>query len=301
MTNKTQGINLINPGGWYSMVVDRFICSIAPHVGDEWARLPAPVSNRFNVHFFRELGTQLKTRRQFCDMYIAHGWFQKMFSTYLTQILQFQYVGVPGPMVRDFLLARGVKPEKLITVGHPGMDSVINGQERNPIVSDKPIIVAAFSHSDFRDAWDNRREELLGNLAEDFHVETVIHPAYGYQLSRDIIQGAAVVLSDISGTILEAWTFGVPVVFPAWGVCDRFLRDAGGTPLGRVYEESIGYHVHDRAKWESTIRQAAEEGITQAEIDYVNAYFPIELRGHSGEAAARGILAAYEAGGRWSE
>lgn len=286
---KLAPITLINPGGMYELVVSQIVSSIADHIGGINLRT-APLPGTFNVHFFRELKEHdTGAPRQCTDLYISHGWFQKLVSNYWKQIHNFRYIGVPGPMLKGFLVNKGYPAERILTVGHPGLDYALTSGRPAP-TSDKPKLVVAYSHSSFIGVWKRMPNLFKKRLAEWFDVVEVIHPAHSNQLARLELRNASVCFTDISGTMFEAWAFGVPVVFPSWSIGDEAKRNEEGCPLQRVYGEKIGYHVDDHQRFLGIAAQAAEEGITPAEVSFIDEYFPRELRGHSGKAAAEAIL-----------
>jgi len=283
-------ITLINPGGAYSQVVDRIVYGIARHL-DRFNVWPYPAKGTFNVHFFREwISHPTQRGAEFCDMFIAHGWNQKLFGVFKANLDNFRYTGVPGPMTRDFLIEKGMPPERIVIVGHPGMDTIINGEIPNDPTDDgRPKIVLAISHSSFIGHWAKLPIAFSEAFREAFNVVEVVHPTRGWRLSRDVMQGASACISDISGTIFEAWTFGVPVVFPHWLIGKAVIGNTPGSPLSRIYGNEIGYHIKAAEDVEETIWSAATEGITQPEIDFIDEYFPPRLRGNSGKVAAEAI------------
>ena len=289
-------ITLINPGGAYSQVVDRIIHGITRHL-PAWNVWPFPCKGTFNIHFFREwVAHPSDANKMLCDMFIAHGWNQKLFGVFKANMEHFRYSGVPGPMTQDFLVSKGMERERLPIVGHPGMDTIINGNV--PIVpedDDRQRVVMATTHSSFYGFWKELPVKFSDAFLEEFNVVTVKHPARGWRLSRDYMRGAAAVISDVSGTIFEAWTFGVPVIFPHWLVAESVINNTPGAPLSRIYAEEVGFHVKQQDDFEKIVRYAVAHGITQEEVAFIDDYFPPELRGHSGEVAAKEILRLAEA------
>ena len=282
-------ITFVNPGGGYEVVVGRIIAAITEHLGAVNIRRQ-PVADTFNVHFFCEHRDHITGKvRQHPDMYIAHGWNQKLFGQFVESLNQFRYIGVPGPVVEEFLKSHGFAPERLLTVGHPGMDTFFQFPIA-PIVAEKPRVIVAYSHSTFAPLWKTMPDLFKNRLADEFDVTDIVHPAYGARMARDYLPGAVACLTDVSGTMFEAWSMGVPVVFPTWSIAKGTETQQPGSPLCRVYEERIGYHVEDSTDFFATVKEAAANGITPEEVTFIDEYFPRELRGHSGEVAAKAIL-----------
>lgn len=284
----TQGkqIRLINPGGMYSHVVARSAVAIARHLDEfQWGNVGSEGS--FNVHFFREQKDAVtKEERVGRDFYISHGWFQKFVGKWPVQLNAFSHIGVPGPMLRDFLLSQGHAAEKLHVIGHPGMDDTISGRINPDVVSEKPIVVLALSHSSYLGSWTSIADKVGQRIRLIAEVIDTPHPARGFRLARDILQVASVCVSDWSGTIFEAWSLGVPVVFPTWARNNRPAWKWPGSPIARIYDEGVGYHCEAANEFPKMIERAIHEGITKAETQFIDDYFPIELRGQSGKAAA---------------
>jgi len=280
---------LINPGGFYAQVVARFTSAIQRHLPSVIVE-NTPSEGSFNVHFFRErIDAETRQPRKHPDLYIAHGWCQKLGASHYQAMDSFRFAGVPGPMVEEFLVSEGMKRQKIAVVGHPGMDDTINGWHTPPINDGgKPRLVVAFTHTEFINYWNRMDPSFKEALREKYNVIEVTHPAFGWMMSRDYIKGAAVVLSEKSGTIFEAWTFGVPVVFPTWAFGSPRFKP--GAPLQQIYTQEIGYHVGKAEHFRSIIDLAAEQGITPEETKFIDEYFPAELRGNSGEVAANAIL-----------
>ena len=294
-THKGEKVALLNPGGGYSYVVDRILLSIARHLPDFTLQM-RPHDGAFNVHLFREIvDVTTNTRRQHPDMYISHGWNQKPIGNWFDQTNAFSHIGVPGPMVRDFLLEKGIPESKIHIVGHPGMDTVLNGMVPKEIHTEKPILVVALSLSSYIGQWQDISECFPADIKRDFMIVNIPHPVLGWRLARDVLQQASVCISDWSGTIFEAWSLGVPVVFPSW--MKTKVITAPGSPIQVIYENQIGYHCQSEEKLEETIRQASAEGITQEENKFLDGYFPPELRGRSGDEAAKQIMTILEEGG----
>ena len=288
-------VALLNSGGQYKAVVRRFTEAIGRHM-DRPIYATEPVPGAFNVHFFRHYLDRGKPR-QHPDMYIAHGWNQKLTAKHRGAFRAydlFHYSGVVGKVDRTYLESQGIEPERLITVGHPGMDTVLNGEVEPMPLGEKPRLVIAFSHQSFITIWNGMPNAFKRRLADEFDVIEILHPIYvdrteHFGLARDWLQGASVCYTDISGTMFEAWALGVPVVFPTFAQVSKDMKFLRGMPLYRVYKECIGYHVLRSVDMMPATRLAAKEGMTERETAFIDDYFPKELRGRSGEVAAGAI------------
>jgi len=288
-------IGFINPGGWYSVIVDRIIDGIAPHM-TTFRRLSSAGPNVLNVHFFRELKDHATKGRRICpDFHVSHGWFQKVDSNvFWEQIDQFKDVGVPGPFTERYLLEGGIQKEKVHIIGHPGMDAVFQGRIAKQLRTEKRIVVVALSHSSYLGTWKDISELIPKPIRILTEVVEIVHPVRGWMIARDYLQHAAVCISDVSGTIFEAWALGVPVVFPSWRQDDRKGWKTPGSPLTKIYEEEIGYHAGGEHDFERQIRKAMAEGITNEEKEFIEDYFPFALHGFSGVIAAEKIERAWK-------
>lgn len=289
-------IVLINPGGCYKAVVQRFVDAIGQHIdGANYSATPIP--GGFNVHFFRHYLDRGKPRE--CpDLYIAHGWNQKLTpkgSPNYRAYSLFRYFGVVGEIDRAFLIRHGVEPERLLTVGHPGMDEILSGgQEPIPLEGKKPRIVAAYSHSAFAPTWATMPSVFKRRLREEFELIDLYHPVYHLKrkrtgLARDWLLGASACLTDVSGAMFEAWSLGVPVVFPTFIQGARAMALPKTAPLRLIYEHRIGYHTEKSIDFMPAVRAAVRHGMMDRETEFIDRYFPKELRGCSGKQAAREI------------
>lgn len=316
-------IHFVNPGAGYAHLVNRLIWGITAElpstvevsVGSE----PDPM--RFNVHFFREDLDTFGNQRTCCDFHLSHGFMQKLFEPAPARLKKFAFIGVPGPMVRDCLVERGVPAGQIVIAGHPGMDDEFRRQKAfaadghlkefygQHIIRDarlaaknpKPVVIWAPSHSAFLGDYVKPPVVFTRALEADFTIIKTEHPARSCSpvLARELFHYTKAVVGDASGTIFEAWSMGLPVVFPDWLIGEYVEAQCAGMPLGRIYSEGIGRHVMTPEDFPDAVREAVAEGITEREQQFVDEYFPPELRGQSGLAVARflqGVRRVWTAG-----
>lgn len=303
-------IHFINPGGSYSHLLNRIIWPIAAALPQEVGASIGPSHDltRFNVHFFREDLDTFGNPRQCCDLHLSHGFMQKLFEPTPERLKKFAFLGVPGPTVRDCLVEHGIPAGQIVIAGHPGMDDEFRRQKafadghlkefygqhvirdaRLAAKNPKPIVVWAPSHSAFLGEYVKPPVVFTRALEEEFTIIKTEHPARSISpvLTRELFHYAKAVVGDISGTIFEAWAMGLPVIFPDWLIGEYVETYCGGMPLGRIYSEGIGRHVMTPEDFPDAVREAVAEGITEREQQFVDEYFPPDLRGTSGLAVAQ--------------
>ena len=309
-------VNLVNPGGGYSLLVNSFIAEISKNL-DWWCGSTCShrtLEDYFNIVFFRERNDVNGKIKEFKDLYISHGWFQKIYKRVPSELENIQYVGVPGPMVGDFLVGHmGVPREKIVEVGVPAFDKhwtmakSIAGSEMEEyaldmyalhvmqvdgLVDDRQMVLWSPSHSAFLGPGVTVPLEFSKDIRHDFNVVQTAHPAMrpSWNTSKDYAMFADVCVSDLSGAFLEAWALGVPVVFPDWIIGGFIPASLGESPLGLIYDQQIGYHAHSPEDFEPMVRLAIENGITAEEIAFIDQFYPKRLRGKGGLAVARFLI-----------
>jgi len=220
------------------------------------------------------------------EVFMSHGLADKNWRN-ADKMTNYGHILVSGPAWKKKLITQGTPPDKISVVGYPLLDVVWN-TARAP-----RFLVWAPTHgatSNVTSA-DRLSKELLTRLQDLFPFLTVLHPVVSGCLFRDVLPHARVVIADSGSTLYEAWAFGVPVVFPDWLVKEAVLTRWPGSFEAVIYERGLGWHANSEEGLVNLVRMAWETGELGTGVEeFMESIFPSELRGCSGEVAARELM-----------
>ena len=95
-------------------------------------------------------------------------------------------------------------------------------------------------------------------------------------------------IADGGSTIYEAWALDLPVVFPSWLV-GHYNAANRATFEADVYNGQIGRHASAAHRLPELVAEAAADGITGHEQDFVESILPRRYRGCSGRLHAEAL------------
>lgn len=258
----------------YDAALDALIDPVMEHLPGS-IKSPRPIRDALNVRYF------VATDDAQYDVFVSHGIADKRWRDYWC-VRDYAHIFHSGPAWQAKYLAEGAPPYKLHEVGYAKLDPVFQGKV--PRGDGASVLWAPTHHR----SWPKHYPQAEAAVAAlPFHVATSKHPSNvgPGQSTLQALVDADVVIADGGSTVYEAWAIGKPVVFPDWIVlASKMVRPA--TFETRIYAERIGYHAVDPADFERQIARALEQGITDAERDFIETILPTRLRGTSGKAHA---------------
>jgi len=217
------------------------------------------------------------------DVFLSHGLADKNWRN-ADKMSGYDHVLVSGPAWKEKLGGQGMSPDVISVVGYPFLDPVWD------LARSRELLVWAPTHKATSDVTteDRLSEALLDRLRKEFPLEIVSHPVSSKRLSRDVLPRAAVVIADAGSTLYEAWAFGIPVVFPDWLVKEAVLKKWPGSFEATIYERGLGWHADSEEELIDLVREVWETGELGTGVEeFMESILPSELRGCSGEVAAR--------------
>jgi len=217
------------------------------------------------------------------DVFMSHGLADKNWRN-ADKMSGYDHVLVSGPAWKEKLVGQGMSPDAISVVGYPFLDPVWD-LERS-----RELLVWAPTHKATSDVTTEGRlsETLLDRLRKEFPLKIVAHPVGSKRLSRDVLPRAAVVIADAGSTLYEAWAFGVPVIFPDWLVKEAILKKWPGSFEALIYERGLGWHANSEGELVDLIGMIWKTGELGTGVEeFMEGILPSELRGCSGEVAAR--------------
>jgi len=220
------------------------------------------------------------------DVFLSHGLADKNWRN-AEKMSCYDHVLVSGPAWKEKLVGQGMSPGVISVVGYPFLDSVWD-LERS-----RELLVWAPTHKATSNVTTEGRfsGELLDRLGRGFPLEIVSHPVGSKRLFRNVLPRAAVVIADAGSTLYEAWAFGIPVVFPDWLVKEAVLKKWPGSFEAMIYEQGLGWHARSEGELVDLIGMAWNTGKLGIGVEeFMEGILPSELRGRSGEVAARELM-----------
>jgi len=274
---KSEGIKirfLVRKGN-YEIVDRAHVEPILEHLeGGEIAY--GPTSEALNVSLSWEVFPK-------ADVFLSHGLADKNWRN-ADKMSGYGYILVSGPAWKEKLIGQGISPDAISVVGYPFLDPV-SDLERS-----RELLVWAPTHKATSEVTTEGRfsEALVDRLGKEFPLEIVSHPVGSKRLSRDVLPRAAVVIADAGSTLYEAWAFGIPVVFPDWLVKEAVLKKWPGSFEAAIYERGLGWHANSEGELIDLVREVWKTGELGTGVEeFMEGILPSELRGCSGEVAAK--------------
>ena len=224
-------------------------------------------------------------------IFMPHGMADKTYHNPI-RLKTIRHLLYSGPLWKQHLIDMGIPAERIHIVGCPRLDPVFQG-EVEYIPSNRIRVTWCPTHNAIQSISSSPHfEPLLEKLASRYEVSSSVHPARrdDGKTSLDAIVNSDVILSDTSSLLLESLAIGKPVVLLDWLVRDGVHRKLKGTLEDRIYREGICYHAQSFEDLPRVIDLALDKGIDAKTKDFIDGILPIELRGHSGEAAAKVLL-----------
>lgn len=279
------------PGG----MADRLVQPVLPHLRHQALIESAPAPGAVNVYYtFRGLYGGVRPAGEL-SVFASHGIADKGWRPGHKVADQFDIDLVSGPLYAEMAIATGMPAHRVFVVGYPKLDPLI-GRERSKSPDGRIRVLWAPTHggggehdrrrSSGRSSWGSLAS-LAGDLDEAmFDVIVAPHPRHRQdrRATFDEYLEADVVIADGGSTMYEAWALGLPVVFPTW------MTGAGHasalTLEADIYRRRVGRHAQIPGVLPDLLFEAAVEGITAAEEEFVEPILPAELRGCSGRLHA---------------
>ena len=286
------------PGG----MAERICQPIIAHLETPHVLTPQPLHGHVNVYLshriqYREQITASSER----SVFLSHGVADKGWRNKIGQ--HYDVIAVSGPAWSIRMASYHCPREKIAEVGYAKLDPLFDGV-REPAPDPRIRVMWAPTHgggglkfsfsktppnSDAakRSSWWER-EPIMKRLHPDhFNVTEAPHPRHkpDHTATFDEYRRADVVIADGGSTIYEAWALGLPVVFPSW-LTAQVHHQIRGTFEHDIYTQRIGRHADSPAHLAELVREAAEQGITEAEEDFIEPIFPRSYRGDSGRRHA---------------
>lgn len=216
----------------------------------------------------------------------------------------FADVLVPGEWLKARLLnAKTITltEEQIHVVGWPRMDYLLklkdeNSRDRNSTrgkaVSGKRVLWAP-THN-----YRKRGEEQESTssypafkkhsraMTERYDFKVSVHPRNRWRKkpTGELLVKSDVVISDFGTLVYEAWSLGIPVVFPRWILKDRIIEYTPNSAEAYIFENDIGLHAHS---FEELCEMAdAAIGISSDVSKFMDEYLPGRFLGCSGSTIA---------------
>jgi hypothetical protein len=254
----------------------------------------------YNLRFFSEMRINQQGKYPVGpkDIFMSHGIGDKDYWI-ASRIAGYEHVLVPGPAWKKRIEAGGYRGEIHI-VGYTKLDPLFNGeytqQKRN-----KLHVVWAPTHG-YNGKHRSRSSypqclSLIKEIPSCYEKTMSLHPTSRMNIKNkqnitmQELLDADVVIADAGSTLYEAWALGKPVIFPDW-ICkkDVMAHFGPGNLEYQIYAKGIGYHAEDMPHLIQLIPIALKKGMQQAELEFMEAIFPSELRGKAGQKAAEVLM-----------
>lgn len=214
------------------------------------------------------------------------------------RINRFEQVFVPGPWLRDKLLANEhvtLSPDQISCVGWPRLDFLLQQQSRRKSGHREQLNLLWAPTHDWR-KWGDEQvscssfpefQPEFEALSKYYSTDVSLHPRnrrVKRPTSHKLIE-ADVVISDIGTMVYEAWALGKPVIFPTWLIGEYVLKYSSGSAEAHIFEHKIGYHPESPEQ----LRQILNDGpvITPDVTEFMEAYLPPSFNGISGRTVAQ--------------
>lgn len=212
---------------------------------------------------------------------------------------QRQHLLVPGPWLRDRLLASGaihLGPDQIHIVGWPRLDALlaeVPRPGRRLFGEPKPRVLWAPTHNRRKRGETARStssfpvfENYLRALSRFAWVDVSVHPSNrtdrtptGASMPR-----ADIVIADFGTTVYEAWALGKPVIFPRWLLADRISEYMPHTAEAHIFGNRIGYHPDSFDEMVDIVK--SRPVITPDVTAFIDDYLDPQYLGRSGARVA---------------
>lgn len=251
--------------------------------------------------------------RQPADFLLSHGAADKNYFIRKKpkggyHLHDFKHVFVPGPWIKDKLLAHPdieFAASQIHCVGWPRNDYLFRLREEmaaqralqpDPVdaASKKLKVLWAPTH-DFRKRGPEREststyprfEEFTEILGNKYDYSISLHPRCRPQKrpTAELLVEADVVISDFGTMVYEAWSLGKPVIFPRWILGDRIVQYMPESAEGHIFAKNIGYHPQSFAELTDILDSGAS--IDRNVTAFMGQYLPSSTYGCSAKMVAR--------------
>jgi len=264
--------------------------------------LPGPNGKGLNMRYFNSarINQQGKCQVGPHDIFISHGIGDKNYWI-AEKIKDFKFAFCPGPTWKNRMLNTGYKGEIFIT-GYPKLDPIFQNQIKRT-KRKKPYIAWLPTHGyssknrgrssyPFFNEYIKKIPTSLYEIGNGMHPTTKLHSNRKQLPTMQELADADVVIADAGSTVYEAWSLGIPVIFPDWickeSVLNHFKHDKKNLEY-MIYSKQIGYHANDIKQLIDLIEVALNKGMKDEEKEFINGVFPKSLRGNSGKETAKAI------------
>lgn len=292
-------------GEAYKYVIDSFSMPVLKHLQNEnsgFVNRPAPGKNGkgINIRFFSSMriNEQGKCPVGPYDVFFSHGiadknyWIGK-------KIKDFKYAFCPGPTWKKRMIKTGYKGE-IFEIGYPKLDPIFNN-EIAKTKKDKPYIAwlptHGYANKDKGRSSFPKFLEYTSKIPNDYifsnglHPTSKLHKKQKHFPTMEEFVNADVVIADAGSTLYEAWSLGIPVIFPDWickkSVLNHFSLD---NLEHQIYSKQIGYHAKDFKQMLALIEKALQDGMKENSKEFIEGIFPEKYRGKSGELASKALI-----------
>ncbi|MCW3489258.1 CDP-glycerol glycerophosphotransferase family protein [Dethiobacter alkaliphilus] len=283
-------------GNAYYDVVTSIIEPIAAHLKPHtYIISPGYLDDKkyLNVRFFNEPSKEINSAK---TVFIPHGIADKG-NRDAKKVRGLKAVFVSGPAWKRKLTRQGLDPGIIRVNGWPKLDPLFNRPVKRQTAG-KIRILFAPTHTRSKVTIFHKMDDILKQFDSSYEVVVSPHPfdwqrIYKNEVIPTYLQLPKVdaVITEHSSIFYEAWSLGIPVIFPDWLVRDKLLGYLAGDSFTRkVYERSLGYHVKSAEELLEKVQHAVTAGVDDNVREFMEGIFPAKLRGRSGLVTARHLL-----------
>lgn len=266
----------------YKNILDAMVDPILEH-------LPEGVKNAcpgegLNVGFFTE-----PARISGCKAFIPHGIADKNYRT-AKDVARYPHVFVSGPAWRDLYHRQG-RYDGINIGGYTKLDPIFQGKMKKARKKKRPMILWAPTHGAFdagRKPATSSWPDFMDYLDRIPDIEVALHPSQSdrHKATLQQLVDCSVVIADHGSLVYESLALGKPVIIPDWICKEGVLQYFPCSFEVLMHEQDICYHAGDIDELLRLIDMALDKGIDRKTQNFIDAIFPPDLRGHSGEATA---------------
>lgn len=283
---------------WPGGMVDCLVRPILPHLSAPWRLSGLPQPGSVNVYYSHRRLYRARREPGRVSVFVSHGIADKNWRSAAKVGDQFDYVCVSGPAWSERMVAGGLSRSRILEVGYAKLDPLFDAP-RVPGDGRIRVLIAPTHGGGGESSLTGRSRRTawwsVGDLVDLFDVDrfdvTVApHPRHHPQHRATLREflAADVVIADGGSTIYEAWALDLPVVFPSWltAAANMDRRPSCWTFEQELYRRRLGRHAQSPGELVEAVVDAAAEGITCGEQEFVEPILPRAYRGVSGRLHA---------------
>lgn len=223
----------------------------------------------------------------------------------------FAHVLVPGEWLKNRLLQAKtitLTKEQIHVVGWPRLEYLLKLREElaltneseNQETDSKRCVLWVPTH-DYRKRGEEQKstssypdfKKFTSEMKQRYNYEVSLHPRNRFRKkpTGEMLVKSDVVISDFGTMIYEAWSLGIPVIFPRWILKDRIIQYTANSAEAYIFKNNIGLHA---GSFEELCEMAdTAVGVGSDVSKFMSEYLPDRLLGCSGSTIA-GLLGRLE-------